>query len=163
MVSFFLPLVLLPLVQFSNQKQESLPMVHSCLLCCNTSIYHSCSVQTEISVSRVPLWHYSAEPRDAKPWPSRRIFLSVPHSLHNHNNHVRLLIQIYTQVREINYKTIDLNCTPVMKKDIFTQNDLYEREITGSTPGRDITKSLNMELAAQTYGVEVGLVDPVSG
>ena len=35
MVSFFLPLVLLPLVQFSNQKQEFLPMVHSCLWCCN--------------------------------------------------------------------------------------------------------------------------------
>ena len=36
MVSFFLPLVLLPLVQFSNQKQKFLPMVHSCLWCCNT-------------------------------------------------------------------------------------------------------------------------------
>ena len=35
MVSFFLPLVLLPLVQFSNQRQEFLPMVHSCLWCCN--------------------------------------------------------------------------------------------------------------------------------
>ena len=39
MVSFFLPLVLLPLVQFSNQKQEFLPMVHSCLWCCNTDLY----------------------------------------------------------------------------------------------------------------------------
>ena len=28
MVSFFLPLVLLPMVQFSNQKQEFFPMVH---------------------------------------------------------------------------------------------------------------------------------------
>ena len=34
----FLPLVLLPLVQFSNQKQEFLPMVHSCLWCCNTGV-----------------------------------------------------------------------------------------------------------------------------
>ena len=34
MVSFLLPLVLLPLVQFSNQKQEFFPMVHSCLWCC---------------------------------------------------------------------------------------------------------------------------------
>ena len=32
----FLTLVLLLLVQFSNQKQEFLPMVHSCLWCCNT-------------------------------------------------------------------------------------------------------------------------------
>ena len=38
MVSFFLPLVLLPLVQFSNQKQEFLPMVHSCLWCCNNYV-----------------------------------------------------------------------------------------------------------------------------
>ena len=38
MVSFFLPLVLLPLVQFSNRKQEFLPMVHSCLWCCNNRL-----------------------------------------------------------------------------------------------------------------------------
>ena len=38
MVSFFLPLVLLPLVQFSKQKQEFLPMVHSCLCCCNNRL-----------------------------------------------------------------------------------------------------------------------------
>ena len=30
MVSFFLPFVLLPLVQFSNQKQEFLPLVRGC-------------------------------------------------------------------------------------------------------------------------------------
>ena len=41
MVSFFLPLVLLPLVQFSNQKQEFLPIVHSCLWCCNTDIKYN--------------------------------------------------------------------------------------------------------------------------
>ena len=35
MASFFLPLVLLPLVQFNNQKQEFLPLVHTCLWCCN--------------------------------------------------------------------------------------------------------------------------------
>ena len=40
-LSFFLPLVLLPLVQFSNQKQEFLPMVHSCLWCCNTPAWNS--------------------------------------------------------------------------------------------------------------------------
>ena len=35
---FFLPLVPLPLVQFSNQKQEFWPMVHSCLWCCNSRV-----------------------------------------------------------------------------------------------------------------------------
>ena len=34
-MSFFLPVVLLPLVQLSNQKQDFLPMVHSCLWSCN--------------------------------------------------------------------------------------------------------------------------------
>ena len=43
-----------------------------------------------------------------------------------------------------------------------------EREFIGSIPGRDIPKSLQMVLAAprlalKTYGVELGLVDPVSG
>ena len=34
----------------------------------------------------------------------------------------------------------------------------------GSIPGRDIPKSLKMVLASpQTYGVELGLVDPMSG
>ena len=36
MMSFFVALVLLPLVQFSNKKQKFLPMVHSCLWCCNS-------------------------------------------------------------------------------------------------------------------------------
>ena len=36
MVWFFLPLVVLPLMQFSNQKQEFLPVVHSCLWCYNS-------------------------------------------------------------------------------------------------------------------------------
>ena len=34
----FIWLWLLPLVQFSNQKQEFLPMVHSCLWCCNNYV-----------------------------------------------------------------------------------------------------------------------------
>ena len=43
-----------------------------------------------------------------------------------------------------------------------------EREFTGSIPGRDIPKSLQMvltapRLALKTNGVELGLVDPVSG
>ena len=46
-----------------------------------------------------------------------------------------------------------------------------EREVTGSIQGRDIPVSLKMllvviscsSLGSQTYGVELGLVDPVSG
>ena len=49
MVSFFLPLVLLPLVQFSNQKQEFLPMVHSCLWCCNSRCVYVITVDNRIS------------------------------------------------------------------------------------------------------------------
>ena len=41
------------------------------------SIFHSCEVQTEISVSRVTVWYYEALPSDAKAWPERRNFLSV--------------------------------------------------------------------------------------
>ena len=38
------------------------------------------------------------------------------------------------------------------------------REVTGSIPGHDISKSLKMIPAApQTYGVKLGLADPVSG
>ena len=44
------------------------------------SIYHRCSVWTEISVSRVTVWHHSVKPSDANSWPSRRKFLSIPHS-----------------------------------------------------------------------------------
>ena len=46
MVSFFLPLVLLPLGQFSNQRQEFLPMVHSCLWCCN-NMQHKVGMKSE--------------------------------------------------------------------------------------------------------------------
>ena len=50
MVSFFLPLVLLPLVQFSNQKKEFLPMVHSCLWCCNIRNITKNSLEHEMKV-----------------------------------------------------------------------------------------------------------------
>ena len=46
----------------------------------NISIFHRCEVWTQISVSRDTVWYHSAEPRDAKPWPERRKFLSVPNN-----------------------------------------------------------------------------------
>ena len=44
------------------------------------SIFHSCEVQTEISVSRVTVWHHEALPSDAIVWPERWKFLSVPNN-----------------------------------------------------------------------------------
>ena len=77
MVSFFLPLVLLPLVQFSNQKPEFLPMVHSRLWCCNT---HSSATH----------WAYS-EDSDETVWMPRLIWVFAERTNHFDNFVMRRL------------------------------------------------------------------------
>ena len=42
------------------------------------SIFHRCEVRMEMSISRVTLWHHEASPSDAKPWPEKQKFLSIP-------------------------------------------------------------------------------------
>ena len=56
--------------------------IHYHLACTKKTIsmFHTCEVQTEISVSRDTVWHHEALPSDAKTWPERQKFLSVPNN-----------------------------------------------------------------------------------
>ena len=84
-VSFFLPLVLLPLVQFSGQRQEFLPMVHSCLWCCNTGHPPSLIRVFAVYMKKASVLSYalSAQRRLWSDWADGQAYLSC-RGVHSH-------------------------------------------------------------------------------